>query len=64
MIQILLLNVLIIAIAITLLFVRLIFKKNGEFSSLHIHENAGLRKKDIHCVMIQDLEARNKNRAY
>lgn len=45
MVEVLLLSVLIIAIAIALLSVKLIFKKNGKFASPHIHDNAGLRKK-------------------
>ncbi|WP_036858909.1 MULTISPECIES: hypothetical protein [Prevotellaceae] len=64
MVEMLLLSVLIIAIAIALLSVKLIFKKNGKFVSPHIHDNAGLREKGIHCVIDQDLEARKSNCAY
>jgi len=64
MVQTLLLSVLIIAIAIALLSVKLIFKRNGKFTSQHIHDSAALRKKGIHCVVDQDMEARRKNRAY
>ena len=53
-----LLSVLIIAICMALLSVKLIFKKNGKFSSQHVHDNPGLRKKGIHCVIDQDREAR------
>ena len=60
MIKILLLSVLIIAISVALLSVKLIFKKNGKFSSQHVHDNPGLRKLGIHCVLDQDREARNK----
>ena len=59
-----LLSVLIIAISIALLSVKLIFRKNGKFSSQHIHDNLGLRKQGIHCVMDQDREARMANKAY
>ncbi len=59
-----LLSVLIIAISIALLSVKLIFRKNGKFSSQHIHDNPGLRKQGIHCVMDQDREARMENKAY
>jgi hypothetical protein len=64
MLETLILSVLIIAIAIALLSVKLIFKKNGKFSSQHVHDNPGLRKKGIHCVMDQDREARRAGRAY
>ena len=64
MIKIILLSVLIIAICIALLSVKLLFKKNGEFSSQHIHDNPGLRKKGIHCVIDQDREARAAGKAF
>lgn len=59
-----LLSVLIIAICMALLCVKLIFKKNGKFSSQHVHDNPGLRKQGIHCVVDQDREAREANKAY
>ncbi len=59
-----LLSVLIIAISIALLSVKLIFRKNGRFSSQHVHDNPGLRKQGIHCVMDQDREARETGKAY
>ena len=52
------LSLLIIAIAMALLCVKMIFRKNGTFSSQHIHDNPGLRKQGIHCVIDQDKEAR------
>ena len=55
---------LIIAICMALLSVKLIFKKNGKFSSQHVHDNPGLRKQGIHCVVDQDREARMVNKAY
>lgn len=55
---------LIIAICIALFSVKLIFKKNGKFSSQHIHDNPGLRKQGIHCVIDQDREAREAGKAY
>lgn len=56
--KILLLSVLIIAICMLLLSVKVLLKKNGTFSSMHIHDNAALRKKGIHCVLDQDKEMR------
>ena len=64
MIETLLLTVLIIAIAMALLCVKVLLKKNGRFSSQHVHDNPGLRKQGIHCVMDQDREARQRNGAY
>ena len=64
MIETLLLTVFIIAIAMALLCVKVLLKKNGRFSSQHVHDNPGLRKQRIHCVMDQDREARQRNGAY
>ena len=47
-----------------LLGIKLIFQKNGKFSSQHVHDNPGLRKQGIHCVIDQDKEARKNNKAY
>lgn len=64
MVKIFLFSVLIIAICIALLSVKLIFRKNGKFSSQHVHDNPGLRKQGIHCVIDQDREARQTGKAY
>lgn len=49
---------LIIAISVAMLSVKVIFLKNGKFSSQHVKDNPKLRKQKIHCVMDQDKEAR------
>lgn len=64
MIKIIIITVLIIAICIALLSVKVIFKKNGRFSSQHIHDNEALRRQGIHCVLDQDREAREADKAY
>lgn len=60
----LLLSVLIIAIAMALFLVKLIFKKDGRFSSQHIHDSKAMKDRGIHCVMDQDREARKRGKAY
>ena len=55
-------TVLIIAICIALLSVKVIFKKDGKFSSQHIHDSEAMRERGIHCVMDQDRELRNQKR--
>ena len=60
----LLLSVLIIAIAMALFLVKLIFKKDGKFSSQHIHDSKAMKDRGIHCVMDQDREARKRGKAY
>lgn len=64
MIETLLLSVLIIAIGIAFMCVKLLFKKNGRFSSQHIHDSEAMKERGIHCVMEQDREARAKGKAY
>lgn len=58
MLKILLFSVLIIAISMALLCVKLLFKKDGEFSSMHIHDSQAMKDRGIHCVMEQDREER------
>lgn len=60
MIKILLITVLIIAIGVALLSVKVIFKKNGSFSSMHIHDSQAMKDRGIHCVLDQDREARGE----
>ena len=64
MIKLFVISVLIIAICMALFSVKLLFKKNGTFSSQHVHDNPGLRKRGIHCVIDQDREAREAGKAY
>ena len=42
--------------------VKVLFRKNGTFSSQHIHDSQAMRKRGIHCVMDQDKEMRTKSR--
>ena len=45
-------------LAMVLLCVRIILKKDGKFSSQHISENKRMRKDGIHCATSQDREQR------
>jgi len=51
-----------IAIAVILLCIRVIIKKNGTFSSEHISENKRMKQDSIHCATSQDRDARRKNK--
>ena len=62
MTEILLSSTLIIAIAMVFLCIKLVFRKNGTFSSQHIHDSKAMREKGIHCVMDQDREMRRRSR--
>ena len=64
MIKLMLISLAVVAVAFALLSIKVLLKRNGKFSSQHVHDNPGLRKQGIHCVMDQDREAREKNRAY
>lgn len=59
-----LINLAVVAVAFALLSIKVLLKRNGKFSSQHVHDNPGLRKQGIHCVMDQDREARERNGAY
>jgi hypothetical protein len=45
-------------LAMLLLCIRIILKKDGKFSSQHISENQRMRQDGIHCVTSQDRAAR------
>lgn len=47
-----------VALAMVLLSVRLILRKNGRFSSQHISESPLMKRHGIHCATAQDREAR------
>lgn len=59
-----LISLAVVAVAFALLSIKVLLKRNGKFSSQHVHDNPGLRKQGIHCVMDQDREAREHNGAY
>lgn len=59
-----LISLAVVAVAFALLSIKVLLKRNGKFSSQHVHDNPGLRKQGIRCVMDQDREARERNGAY
>ena len=61
MIETLLISTLIIAIGMAFFCVKLIFRKDGKFSSQHIHDSEAMKERGIHCVMDQDREMRQKS---
>ena len=62
MIETLLISALIIAIGMAFLLVKVLFRRNGEFSSQHIHDSEAMKERGIHCVMDQDREMRQPSR--
>ena len=62
MIETLLISALIIAIAMIFFLVRVLFTKQGEFKSQHIHDSEAMKERGIHCVMDQDKEMRRKSK--
>ena len=51
-----------VLIAVLLLSVGVIFRKDKQFRSQHISENKRMREKGIRCVVSQDREAKNVER--
>ena len=60
--EILLLTTLIIAIGMAFFLVKVLSRKDGTFSSQHIHDSQAMRDRGINCVMDQDREMRRKSR--
>ena len=61
MIEIIVIGALIIAIGVAFFCVKVIFRKNGCFSSQHIHDSEAMRERGIHCVIDQDREMRQRS---
>ena len=40
--------------------VKVLSRKDGTFSSQHIHDSIAMKERGIHCVMDQDREMRQK----
>ena len=62
MIETLLVSTLIIAIGMAFILVKVLFRKDGTFSSQHIHDSEAMKERGIHCVMDQDKEMRRKSK--
>jgi hypothetical protein len=60
MIETLLISVLLLAVGMVLLLVKVLGRKDGKFSSQHIHDSEAMRERGIHCVMDQDREMRSR----
>lgn len=58
MLEIILLSALIIAIGMAFFCIKVIVRKDGHIVSQHIHDSEAMRERGIHCVLEQDLEAR------
>ena len=44
--------------------IKLFVRKDGEFTSMHIHDSQAMKDRGIHCVLDQDKEARESGKAY
>ena len=62
MIQTLLISGALLAVGMVLLLVKVLGRKDGTFSSQHIHDSQAMKERGIHCVMDQDREMRNQKR--
>ena len=51
MIQTLLISGVLLAVGMALLLVKVLGRKDGKFSSQHIHDSQAMRERGIHCVM-------------
>ena len=62
MIQTLLISGALLAVGMVLLLVKVLGRKDGTFSSQHIHDSKAMKERGIHCVIDQDREMRNQKR--
>ena len=62
MTETLLISGLLLAAGMVLLLVKVLLRKDGQFSSQHIHDSEAMKERGIHCVMDQDREMRQPSR--
>jgi hypothetical protein len=62
MVKTLIVSIVIIAAGMVLLLVKVLLRRNGTFSSQHIHDSEAMKERGIHCVMDQDREMRRTAR--
>ena len=58
----LLIIIAVVAFAVILLSVGIIFRKDHTFRSQHIHENVRMKENKIHCATAQDRELRREKK--
>ena len=61
MLKAILFTLIAVAIAMLLLCVRVILKKNGHFSSQHLSQSKAMRQRGIGCVISEDRKMRTPN---
>lgn len=62
MTETLLISIVLLAVAMAGLCVKLLLRRDGKFSSMHIHDSEAMRQRGIHCVVDQDREERERRR--
>ena len=62
MVQTLLISGVLLAVGMAVLLVKVLGRKDGTFSSQHIHDSQAMRDRGIHCVMDQDREMRSQKK--
>ena len=60
MVKMLLVSIGLLAVGMGLLLVKVLGRKDGTFSSQHIHDSKAMRERGIHCVLDQDREMRSE----
>lgn len=43
-----------VAVALVLMSINIIIKKNGKFSSQHVGQSSAMKKQGVHCAQTQD----------
>lgn len=59
---VILLTIGLVLAAMVFLSVRVIFKRNGRFKSMHISDSKAMRERGIGCVQSQDRQMRNADK--
>lgn len=60
MIEPIIASILLVGAAVALLCVKLLFRRDGSFSSMHVGDSEAMKERGIHCVIEQDREERTR----
>jgi len=61
MLKVIIFSVIIVGVAVLLLSVRILLKKNGRFVKTHVSQSKAMRERGITCVQSQDFAMRQKS---
>ena len=61
MLKVIIFSIIIIGVAVLLLCIRILLKKNGHFVKTHVSQSKAMRERGVTCIQSQDFAMRHKS---